>query len=118
MSAPASQPSPRQPPRGFGTVGRGNETKQEHETIERERVEEATLYKEPSRLVPAWIERDPTGAARQLINQGRAIDRQVLEPQLEPSPEFGRDVHADPKVGVGRLKRIFELRVEKALIPE
>jgi hypothetical protein len=28
--------------------------------------------------------------------EGRAVDGQVLKPQLEPAPEFGRDIHADP----------------------
>src|SRR5438270_1690039 len=88
------------------------------EAIDCEWAGAASLQEEPRGFVPARIERDPARPARKYIGASGAVDGQVLEPQLEPRAELGRHVHTHRKMSVGGAQRIFELRVEEALVPE
>src|SRR5467141_1236139 len=97
---------------------RRDQAEEKYKPIDCERVGEASLQEEPRGFVPARIERDPARAARKYIGAGGAVDGQVLELQLEPPAELGRHVHADRKMSIGGAQRIFELRVEEALVPE
>src|SRR5882762_10286046 len=97
---------------------RRDQAEEKYKPIDCERVGEASLQEEPRGFVPARIERDPARAAGKYIGAGGAVDGQVLELQLEPPAELGRHVHADRKMSVGGAQRIFELRVEEALVPE
>ena len=94
-----------------------DEAEEEDEAVDGEWAREAGPRKRPGGLVPARIERHSPRSAGKIVAPDGTAGGQELETQLDAVCQLRRHAHTHGKVGLSGCDRIFELRVQEALVP-